>query len=547
MSAGDLIVVGHTLVHLRQLAFQRPRRAVEHHQHRRRAERPSSVAANTDRRARHLRAGAAVQPAHGADVVVAQKAHNEVALAQQVAALPLRHLRVLLDGRQQQRLQRHHPGYLPPREHPPHQHQQRQRMRLEHPVRALVQRRQHLRRVQRCQQYPRVRLHHPQQPLIVPAAPIGRHGVQILPMPLIPRAAARLIERPLFRAQRLKAPLGALLHHVMEAIRHAVRQPLHEGVLRRQRRQYLPRVSVPGDEARHVLAELVRQSHHRQKLPLPLRQRIDHGRRERGIDVRPPVGQRPLLMQRPQVQIHRGEPPLAGVQQLLHLRVGQLRAAPMGIHRQLRVVQPQLLRADLIHPRAQPHRLGGGQKAIPAGHDQVHVAGQPPRQRTQERRHAPVSQQVKIVQKQVARHIPCQLVAQVVRQHTPPNIVRRAVVLPQEAQPGPGKGVLRTAPQDGQVVGIHADADDPGRLRPDTLVQIPAHRRGLPVAHRRDHGGHGAAGDRPQALLQPLGYVGGVQIPFRLWHAIPLRYAAACFSVIAAAAHLRVYRIFPDV
>ena len=34
------------------------------------------------------------------------------------------------------------------------------------------------------------------------------------------------------------------------------------------------------------------------------------------------------------------------------------------------------------------------------------------------------------------------------------------------------------------------------------------------VAHGGDHGGHGAAGDGPQALLQPLGYVNGIQIPF---------------------------------
>ena len=32
--------------------------------------------------------------------------------------------------------------------------------------------------------------------------------------------------------------------------------------------------------------------------------------------------------------------------------------------------------------------------------------------------------------------------------------------------------------------------------------------------------GHGAAGDGPQALLQPLGDVDRVQVPFWLWHMI---------------------------
>ena len=64
-----------------------------------------------------------MQAAHGADVIVAEKTHNEVALAQQVAAFFLGQLRVFFDGSQQQRFQLLHFRNLPPCEHPAHQHQ----------------------------------------------------------------------------------------------------------------------------------------------------------------------------------------------------------------------------------------------------------------------------------------------------------------------------------------------------------------------------------------------------------------------------------------
>ena len=87
--ARDLIVMGHTLIHLGKLALQLPRRTIEHHQNGRRAESPAAAVLDTDGRAGHLAAGAAVQAAHGADVIVAEKTQNEVAFAQQVAALLL--------------------------------------------------------------------------------------------------------------------------------------------------------------------------------------------------------------------------------------------------------------------------------------------------------------------------------------------------------------------------------------------------------------------------------------------------------------------------
>ena len=51
VAVGDPVVMGHTLIHLSQLLVQLPRQPVEHHQHRRRAERPASLVADGDGRA----------------------------------------------------------------------------------------------------------------------------------------------------------------------------------------------------------------------------------------------------------------------------------------------------------------------------------------------------------------------------------------------------------------------------------------------------------------------------------------------------------------
>lgn len=68
---GYLVVMRHALVHVGKLTLHFARSTVKHHKHRRRAEGPAAAFVYADRNARHLRAGAAVQPAHGAYVVVA--------------------------------------------------------------------------------------------------------------------------------------------------------------------------------------------------------------------------------------------------------------------------------------------------------------------------------------------------------------------------------------------------------------------------------------------------------------------------------------------
>lgn len=76
-----------------------------------------------------------------------------------------------------------------------------------------------------------------------------------------------------------------------------------------------------------------------------------------------------------------------GIEQRFHLRVGELRPAAMCVDRQFCVVQPQLLRAELINSGAQPDNLRGRQETVPTGDDQVDVCGQTTCKSAQEGRH----------------------------------------------------------------------------------------------------------------------------------------------------------------
>ena len=514
----DLVVVGHTLVHVRQLAVQRPGLPVEHHQHRRRAEAPAALAADGDGRTGHPRAGAAVQAAHLRDIVVHQEAHDEIALAQQIAPLLRRHGGVLINGRQQQRLQLQHFGDLPPGEHPAHQHQQGQRVLLQHVRRAVIQKCQHVRGLQGRQQDAGVEDDHPQQRVIAAASAIGGHGVKILAVRLVPDAAAIQIALLRLRRQGGKRPLGAVLHHVVEAVGHAVRQPPDKGVLLRQRRQQLGGFVIFRDEAGHLGGEFVGKAHYRQKLLLLRGQRVDHGGREHGIDVRGVIRQRTVLRQCPQIQIDCGEPALAGAEQRLYLRIGQDCAAAAGVNGQLRVVQPQLLRADLAEPPSQPQRLLTGEEPVAAGHDQVYVVRQAVGQCAEKAGDAAIRQQVKIVDKQIAAHRPCQRMAQIIGQQTGAGVVGGAGIALQQGQTRMGKGILHAFPEDGQIVGVNTDTDDAILRLLFPLGQIPADGGGLAVAHGSHHRGQGAEGQRAKVFLQPLRYVNGIQRRFLLRH-----------------------------
>ena len=148
----------------------------------------------------------------------------------------------------------------------------------------------------------------------------------------------------------------------------------------------------------------------------------------------------------------------------------------------------------------------------------MHIGRQPICQHTKEQGGTLVRQQMKIVNEDVTREFARQHMAEIVHQQPAACRVRWAGILPQEGEPCAGKRLLNALPENRKVVGIHADTDDMQRLGFGVLTEIPVHRCGFSIAHGCDHCRHGAAGNRPQALLQPLRYVNGAQIPFWLWH-----------------------------
>ena len=307
-----------------------------------------------------------------------QEALDQVALSQQIAPLPGRHVRVIPDGFQQQCLQLLHPGDLPPGEHPPHQHQQGCGVLHQHPVTAAVQQLQHLLGPQGRQQNARIPLDHVQGRVPPAAFAEGGQGLQIVPPVRIPAAIPGPVFRLLLRGQGVKIPLGAGLHHVVEPVSPAG-EPGDKGVFRRQVRQDLRCVRLAGNIPGHVPGELVGLTHNRQEPLPPGRQGPQHGGGEHLINVRF-SGVRSLLRQGPEPQVNGGHPALRGLLQLCQLLLVQGRAAAVDIGRQLAALQPQLLRADAVQPSAQPQHLIPGQDPVPAGGDEVDVFRQSRRQ-----------------------------------------------------------------------------------------------------------------------------------------------------------------------
>ena len=76
----NFTVVRHTAFHVCQFGIQRTGLAVVHHQHRGRIKCPAVRFLDTDSRARHFFAGAAVQYAHGRYIIIKKEACDQVAL-----------------------------------------------------------------------------------------------------------------------------------------------------------------------------------------------------------------------------------------------------------------------------------------------------------------------------------------------------------------------------------------------------------------------------------------------------------------------------------
>ena len=164
----------------------------------------------------------------------------------------------------------------------------------------------------------------------------------------------------------------------------------------------------------------------------------------------------------------------------------------------------------------------------------MYVRRQAVREHAEEGRRAAIRQQVEVVDEDIAGRLPRQLVAEIVRQQTAARRVLGAVTVPHKAEARAGESILHAFPEDGQIVGIHTDADHLHRLQPRPLLQIPVYRRGLSIVHGRDHGGQGAAGDEAQAFLKPLRYIDRIQIPFRFGTSFRPSPDILCYSVLSA-------------
>ena len=377
-------------------------------------------------------------------------------------------------------------------------------MRLERFGGAVREKRDHVRAFERGEQDARVQLDDVQRGVKVPARAVRRERVQIVPVRFIPAAVAVAVSGLRGGRERDEGVLGALFHHVVEAVGAAVWQALDKGVLPGQRSKQRFGAVVFRDELRHLHGEFVGKAHNGQKFALRLRQRVDHRGGEHRVDVRPAVGQRAALGECAQVQVDGGEPALARVEQRVDLLVGKLGAAAAGIDRELGVVEPQLLGADAAEPPAETDHGLAGEKAVAARDEQVHVFRKPCRERAEKACRAGVGEQVKIVDEEIARDLARERVAEIVGQKARVRRVGGAGVVLQKREPRVRKGVLHAFPEDREIVGIHADADDaraPGAL---LLAEVPVHRRRFAVAHRGDDGRERTAGNGAQAFLQAL-------------------------------------------
>ena len=119
----------------------------------------------------------------------------------------------------------------------------------------------------------------------------------------------------------------------------------------------------------------------------------------------------------------------------------------MGVDGQLRVVEPQLLHADLVEVPAEAHDLARWQKPVAAGDDQMRVFGQARADAADEAVGALVSQEMEIVQKEIVGCFPGGKRPAELLHHAPgAGLVAREVECIQHVEPRVPEGVLRASP-----------------------------------------------------------------------------------------------------
>ena len=477
----------HALVHFGKFAGKFARCPVKHHQYRRRSECPAAALVDTDGGTGHLTAGAAVQAAHRADVIIAEKTLDEVAFSQQIAAFLRGQLRMFRDRGHQQAFHLHHLWDLPPVEHAAHQHQDRQRMRFQYGFRAFADAVDHLLRVQRGEQNTGIFLDNAQQRAIIPALSVSGHRVEILSVVLVPESETFPVVLLLRRRKRQERTLRARFHHMVKAVGHAVRQAFYKRILCGQHGKQLLSLFILRHIVCHLHGKFVRKSHDRQEFPLFFRKRVDHGSGKHRINIGIPIRQRPTLGKRPQVQIDCRKPALTGIKQRIDLFVRKFRSAPMCVNSQFSMVQPKLLSPDLIDLAAQTDRLCGRQEPIAAGYKQMHIAGQAVCQFAEKAGSPAVCQQMKVIDENIAGGFSFQLMADRIDQQSAAGGIARTDIIAQKVKPCSQKSILHAFPEDREIIGIHADTDDPQKLCFRAFLQVPVHGRCFAVAHRRHH------------------------------------------------------------
>ena len=75
-----------------------------------------------------------------------------------------------------------------------------------------------------------------------------------------------------------------------------------------------------------------------------------------------------------------------------------------------------------------------------------------------------------------------------------------------------------------------------------TLREVPVYRRGLAIAHGGHHRGQSTVGDGPQALLQPLRDIDGIQVALPLGHNSALHFLRSYNIHLVVAVHIVTYQ-----
>ena len=119
----------------------------------------------------------------------------------------------------------------------------------------------------------------------------------------------------------------------------------------------------------------------------------------------------------------------------------------MGVDGKLRVIEPQLLHADLVEVPAEAHDLARWQKPVAAGDDQMRVFGQARADAADKADGALIAQKMEIVQEEIVGRFPGGKRPAELLHHAPgTGLVTREIERVEKRKPRVPEGVLRASP-----------------------------------------------------------------------------------------------------